>query len=102
MKERLQIDQNRVFCRGDQVLVVEVRSRHGVQHRQVTAQTMVEASYFLAGRTSSCRHILHPAVLATVYDCQLPERGGEVTLVEPAKQFLKVPIDRERLGLVDD
>ncbi len=102
IEEGLQIDQHRVFAGRNQILQVEVGRIQGIEKRQIGAETLIETLDFVSSRAWLIPDVLDPPVRAAIQYPQRVQRRLAAAPIEPDQQFLKMHIDGQRLGLVDN
>ena len=102
MQQRFEVDQDRVLAHRDQVLVVHVDGRQGIEEGEVAALAQVEALDPLGARARSRRHAFDPAVLSGIEHLQAVEGRGEPAGAGPLQEILERRIDLQRPRLVDE
>src|SRR5438093_8905088 len=102
MKERLEIDEQRMFPAGDHVIAVEIGRIEHVQESQICPLSLVEPPHLRSVAAFAGLDVLGPTVRATIENCQSPERWLSPARVQPLQQGLEVRFDGERLRLIDD
>src|SRR5262245_8735030 len=90
LKQRLQIDENRVLARCNQVLAVTVSRLQRIQQGQIFTLTRVEASNFVTRPASLLRHEFRPPVVTAIEHLDSSKRWFCAVAIQPAKEFLKM------------
>src|SRR5262249_31995070 len=91
-----------MLSRRDQILVVKIGCGQGIQKCQIAARAFVEARDFFTRLARLRRHEFLPPVMAAVDDSECAKARRCAFVVQPLEHLLKMPVYRERLGLIDN
>ena len=83
MQERFEIDQERMFTAGNDVVGVEIGRVEDVEESQVRSLSLVEPPHFLLVLAFFRRDELRPPICATIEDGHRTKRRLDAALVQP-------------------
>src|SRR5436190_12372839 len=101
MEKGLEVDENRMFAARDEIAAVEVRAIQEIENGDVRPLALVEPSHLIVHPAFGGLDVLRPSVAAAVENRNGPEWRIAAARVQPPQEILKMGVDGERFGFVD-